>query len=111
MTDTFYLKQNDLLPALQVQLLDNATPVDLTNATSVYLRMSNRRIGLKVDAPMTIANQTTSLGVVSYHWATGDTDTVGEFNAEFRVNWPSSKPQTFPASNYVTVIIQKGLAA
>jgi hypothetical protein len=108
MAERFYLKQHDLLPALRVRLLDETTPVDLTNATSVKMLMKSRRSGLKVNAPMTIdANRT--LGVVSYAWQIGDTDTAGDYNAEFQVTWPTGKPQTFPARGHVIITIEKDL--
>ncbi len=113
MAERFYLKQHDLLPDLRVRLLDDTTTVDLTNATGVQLLMNSRRTGLKVDAPMTILDQTSpdTLGVVSYSWAPGDTDTAGDFNAEFQVNWPDGKPQTFPARGHVIVTIEKDLGS
>jgi hypothetical protein len=113
MTVSLHLKQHDLKPDLRVRLLDEATPVDLTNATSVHMVMSSRRTGVVIDAPMTILDQTDpdTLGVVVYAWSPGDTDTTGEFQAEFRVTWPSARQQTFPASSYLTVVIQKELNA
>lgn len=110
-SDRFYLKQNDLQPDFRARLLDEDTPVDLTSATSVQMLMRNRRAGLKVHAPMAIADQTdTDLkGVVSYTWAPGDTDTAGDFQAEIQVTWPNSKPQTFPAKGHITIVIEKDL--
>jgi hypothetical protein len=109
--DRFYLKQHDLSPALKVRLLDDTTPVDLTNAVAVQLLMRSRRTGLKVDAPMTVApqNDPDTLGVVSYSWQPGDTDTPGDFQTEIQVTWPLGKPQTFPARGHITTVIEKDL--
>ncbi len=111
MAERFYLKQNDLRPDLKVRLLDETDPVDLTNATGVRILMSSRKTGLKVNAAMTIADQTieATKGVVSYAWAPGDTDIAGDYQAEFQVTWPTGKPQTFPARGHVTVTIEKDL--
>lgn len=111
--DRFYLKQHDLSPALRVRLLDDATPVDLTNAVSVTLLMRSRRTGLKVSAPMTVADQTDTdtLGVVTYQWQTGDTDTPGDFQTEIQVTWPLGRPQTFPARGHITTVIERDLGA
>jgi hypothetical protein len=112
MTDTtFYITQHDLMPYVRVLLLDEANPVDLLNAMSVSFLMSNRKVGLKVDAAMVIADQTipANLGVVAYEWVLGDTDTVGDYTAEIKVNWPGSLPQTFPANSYMTVSVRKEL--
>lgn len=107
----FFIKQYDLRPDLKVRLLDEDVPVDLTNAAAARFIMSSRRRGIKVDATMTILDQTEedTLGVVSYAWADGDTDTVGDFNAEVQIMWPSGRPQTFPASGYIQVTVVKDL--
>lgn len=111
MAETFYMKQHDLEPNLELQLLSGADPVDLSQATAVQFLMSSRKTGLKVSGAMTIADQTapTTLGVVTYAWRSGDTDTVGVFSAEVQVIWPTNKPQTFPADQYFTVNVQKDL--
>jgi hypothetical protein len=109
--ETFYIKQHDLEPSLEVQLLSGTDPVDLSQAAAVALFVYSRRTGLKVSGSMTIADQTVTanLGVVTYAWRSGDTDTVGVFNAEIQVTWPGDKPQTFPAHQYFTVDVQKDL--
>lgn len=111
MAEKFYIKQHDLKPSLQVQLLAGTAPVDLTQATSALFLMSSRKTGLKASGAMAIADQsvTANLGVATYDWQAGDTDTVAEFEAEVQVIWPSDKPQTFPANSYFTVSVQKDL--
>lgn len=122
MAATFRIKQHDLKPSLQVVLLSDmpqqdpglppqSNPVNLTQATAARLLMSSRRTGLKVSGAMTIADQSVvaNLGLVTYDWQAGDTDTVGQFDAEIEVTWPTGKPQTFPANQYFTVDVQKDL--
>lgn len=111
MAETFYMKQHDLEPSLEVQLLSGTTPVDLSQATTVQFLMASRKTGLKVSGAMTVADQTapTTLGVVTYTWRAGDTDTVGDFNAEIQVTWAAEKPQTFPAHDYFIVSVGKDL--
>lgn len=107
----FYIKQHDLEPSLVLQLLSDAVPVNLTQATGAIFLMSSRKTGLKATGTMTIADQTVAddIGVVTYSWQAGDTDTVGEYTAEVQVTWPGNKPQTFPANQYFTVSVQKDL--
>lgn len=110
----FTIKQHDLLPALVVTLLDDDVAVDLTTADSARLLMRNLAAGLKVNAFMTILDQTDAdnLGKVSYDWQGLDTDTVGTFNAEVEIIWPGDRPQTFPAAKtlkYFKVVIQNDL--
>lgn len=111
MAETFFIKQHDLEPGLEVQLLSGTDPVNLTQASSARLLMYSRKTGLKVAGAMTITDQTVTAntGVVTYAWQAGDTDTVGIFNAEIQVDWPASRPQTFPAHQYFTVDVQKDL--
>lgn len=107
----FPMKHYDLYPVLQITLLDGTDPVDLTLATEARLLLSSRNTGLKVNAVMTILDQTVSAnkGIVQYAWHHGDTDTLGTFIGEIQVLWPGSIPQTFPASGYFTVIISRDL--
>lgn len=111
MSQKFVIKQHDLLPHLQIQLLSGTDPVDLLNATSVTFLMSNRKTGLKISSPMVIADQSDpdQLGIVTYRWQLGDTDIAGDYNAEIQVNWPASSPQTFPAHSYMTISVEKDL--
>lgn len=106
------LKQHDLLPELEITLLDGATPVDLTFADAVTLYVSGPG-GVKVEAAMTVADQTdpTSVGKVSYMWASADTDTPGVYRAEVKVTWDGGKVQTFPSDGYFTVRILHDLSA
>lgn len=105
----YIIKQYDLEPPFEIQLLDGIIPVDLTNATKVLFIMRNRK-GLKVVGQMIKADQNSETrGVVLYRWVDGDTNAAGTFNAEIEVSWPTARAQTFPANQYVLVNIQKDL--
>lgn len=45
-------------------------------------------------------------GTISYTWAGSDTDTIGDYIAEFQITWPSSKLQTAPQKTnlYISII-------
>lgn len=106
---TFIIKRHDRLPVLRLTLLDDETPVDLTNAAATRLLISNLA-GLKVDQPMVKLTQVgDTLGQVEYAWQAGDTDTAGTFNAEVEVTWPGGARQTFPANGYFRVRVTKDL--
>jgi hypothetical protein len=110
MAEIFYIKRHDRLPALRLTLLDDETPVDLTNAGTIRLLMFNLAAGLKVDAEVIKLTQTgDTLGQVEYTWVDDDTDTVGSYKAEVEVMWPGSVRQTFPASGYFTIKVTKDL--
>lgn len=107
--ETFYIKQNDTSPALQVTLKDgDGNVVDFTGATVVFSMSAggvvkvNEQAATSVDA----AN-----GVVKYSWAAGDTDTPGNYLGEFEVTFAGGAIQTYPNShaNRLEVKVEKEL--
>lgn len=110
MATKYTMKAHDLEPSFEVQLLDGTIPVDLTSVVSALFLMKTRK-GIKVAGLMTIPDQSIlmNVGIVRYDWVSGDTDTPGTFTAEVQVTWPGGRPQTFPASRYVTIQIDKDL--
>jgi hypothetical protein len=103
----FRTKRGDLLPIIQGTCTDVNGPVDLTNATSVRFLMKSSAGVAKVTSAAAFVDRPN--GVVSYTWAGTDTDTVGDYTAEFEVTWPGAKPETFPNRGYITVSIFQDL--
>lgn len=99
------LKQHDLFPSLQATLSDDNGPIDLSTATGVKLLM--RTGGTLVSGACTIVDARN--GIVRYDWARGDTDTVGEYNVEFEITWPTALPETVPNDGYNSIEIQADL--
>lgn len=108
--NTYYMKQGDRLPKLQMTLLDmNGNPLDLTNVESLLLYVApcvgGRRI---VDGEsMTVVGDAVN-GVVEYAWKAGDTDKSGEYKVEvvlIRDELTTELKQTVPRGNYDTLII------
>lgn len=105
----FYIKQNDRLPKLLVQLFNaDGTPLDLSQAQIVRFTMSKNnsiKINLQecqvLDAPN---------GTISYTWQDGDTDTLGTFKGEFEITWDTNITQTLPEDDYVKIIVKDDLA-
>src|SRR5678810_810097 len=91
----FTISAGDLLPVIQAQLVDeNGDPVSLASAT-VKFHMKQGALTPKVNAVATIVDAPT--GMVKYDWVTADTDTAGEYDAEFEVTFTAgTKPLTFP---------------
>ena len=111
-TNLYYLKRGDTARSIQATLLDpNDVAVNLTTATSVKFIMrpkgSRGAASPKVEAAAVIVNA--SAGIVRYDWQAADVDTVGTFNAEWEVIWPTVKPDTYPSNGYNEVIIQQDL--
>ena len=102
MTD-FWIKQNDTFPALQVTLKDeDGASVNLSGTTVVFNMRDTATETLKIN------NQTATVvdalnGVVEYRWATGDTDTVDSYEAEFEVTYGSGGIETFPNTAYIEI--------
>lgn len=100
----FYIKQGDTNPNILVQLQeDDGTVKDLTGDT-VQFRMREAG-GDAWDVESTATLTDSANGEIEYNWSSGDTDTAGYFNAQFRVDYGSTGTydETFPNYNYITV--------
>lgn len=105
---TLQMKKDDLEPKYIASLRNaDGTPVDLSNATSVSLIVKQQGGAKNFKAAGNFVDRIN--GVVSYTWATSNTDTVGTFQMEWEVVWPSSRPETFPNVGYDTLIIGASL--
>lgn len=102
-THTFYIGVNDLLPAIEEQILQsNGEPLDLTNATSVkfsLFQVDSGVVSTKINAvtAMIVPGDLTQ-GWVRYNWTGTDTDTEGEFFRKWTVMY-NALPVTMP--NYL----------
>jgi hypothetical protein len=105
---TFYIKQNDTAPSIQMTLTDPAgDPVDLTSAASVNFHMKEAGQSIKIEGAATIVDA--NLGTVKYDWAAGDTDTPGTYQCEVEITYSDSTVQTVPNDGYGTVIVTEEL--
>ena len=114
----FEMQAGDLLPSIQTSGLKNpdGTIVDLTNATSVKFIMDAANTDWtpkanatpKVQAAAVMVTPKTS-GVVEYIWASGDTDTAGQYLGQWLVTWPTLRPQRFPTGTYYQIQINANL--
>lgn len=106
---SFYVKQNDLSPSILVTLYDGDGVVqDITGNLGVRFHMRDAAGTTKIDAAMTVVSA--GDGQVRYDWVSGDTDTVGVYQAEVEVTYADSKPETFPNFGYITVTIDDDIA-
>lgn len=99
------LKRGDTRAALQATLLDgNGQPVNLTTAAGVrFLMKASGATTAKVARAATIQNA--AGGVVWQVWEAVDTDTAGVYQAEFEVTYVDGRVETFPAGDYIPVVI------
>lgn len=98
----FTIKQSDTLPVLSATLKDAAgAAIDLTGATVTFRMRRRGRTGpLKIDAAATVVSALA--GTVQYAWASGDTDTPGSYDAEFRLTLPAGQ-ETVPNGNNLDI--------
>ncbi len=103
------IHQHANLPAFQVTLTDvNGNPVDVTSATSITLRMQ------LVGDPTVVRSGSCSViepgaGLVSYEFASADTQFSGVYLATISVDFPSSKLQVFPLNDYYVINVDPDL--
>ena len=113
MGDTATWKQNDLEPPCQSTLTNSGgSPIDLSTATAVYFIMRPVGGGSAFRSAATVVDATA--GTVKWAWTTtgapwnsssGQTYTVGTYDQEWEIMWPSSRPQTVPSADYNTISI------
>lgn len=106
---TFYIKQNDTLPAISAQLVDaDGTVPDITGATVKFIMRLTSGGAAKVDASATIVTAATAN--VKYGWIGADTDTVGDYEGEFEVTLATGGIQTYPNSKYIPIKVMDDIA-
>jgi hypothetical protein len=111
MTATFYIKQNDTAPSLEVALKgSNGRARNLENASSVRFHMSKENNGGNAITNGVCVITDAIKGIVSYPWQAGDTANTGTYDAEFEVLYSNGQNETFPNSAFIKVIIREELA-
>lgn len=105
----FYVKQHDTREPVTAICQDaNGTAVNLTGATAKFFMKSSGGAS-KVNASATITDYTN--GVVSYQWVAADTDTAGDYTAEFQITFGDARILTFPNSAEFNVHIRADLGS
>lgn len=100
----FGIKQNDTKEVIQITCTDSSgAAVNVTGASISFKMKKPGSSTLKVNAAGAIV--TAASGIIKYVWATGDTDTAGEYEAEFQVTFSDSSIQTFPNGGNLSIYI------
>jgi len=108
---TFQLKQNDTLPALEINVktrgcLDSVIAFNLSAVTACTFSMADDCGNLKISS-MSAFITSYSGGCIQYDWVTGDTDTAGKYRAEFELFFSDGKKLTVPTLGVIEVNILK----
>lgn len=105
-----FLKSADTSPAIAYQLKDgNGVVVTLTGATVKFMMWAPGAAAAKINAAATITDA--ALGKVSYTPTAGNTDTPGDYLAEWQVTFSGGAIETFPNSDHLKVRVLQDLAA
>lgn len=115
MPTVFEIKRGDTLPNIRATLkLSDGTVQDLTTATAVNFVYAPRD-GTTPDTSSPTTRTATIVdaanGIVEYDWIAADTATVGEFLAEFEVEFGTDR-LTFPngKDEYIHVHVVQDVA-
>jgi hypothetical protein len=107
----YELKRNDTAPAITATLTDENGVIVLTGATVRFKLAAAPESGLTftpINRVCTVTNATK--GQVSFAWQAGDTTQAGIYRGEFEVTFAGGSIETYPAGEYLDIIILPDLA-
>ena len=94
------IRQNDTLPVRCVMLVQaNGLPFNLADASSITYKLVGRTVVKTVSGsaePLDGSALAAALGIVSYPWVDGDTDTIGLYHETWTANYAGGGKLTFP---------------
>jgi hypothetical protein len=107
---TFQIKKGDTSPALKAKLINpDGSPAALSLAEEVEFYLNdpkdNEKISDDLDGNVSILNA--SDGQVQYQWKDGQTDNVGQKEAEFVVTFENGTVQSYPNNGFLYINILK----
>jgi hypothetical protein len=104
------MKRHDRRPSLRIVVKDKDTgdPFDFTDVTSAKFLMVDEDGTLVVDSAAAIESPVTA-GILRYDWNSGDTDTEGEYRAEFELTYSGGEKLTVPNASDIIVRIYADL--
>lgn len=103
---TFRIKRHDTYPPLCYSVTDPSGNLDFTGGSATFTMVSKTTGAMKIGRAAASIDSATR---VSYSWEDSDTDTVGEYRAEFEVVLASGKKLTIPNNDSLTVKIVEDL--
>lgn len=112
----FTLRLGDTATPITATLTDeDGVPVNIQGATVKFRMWPEAGGTIKVNANATNAQvgdgSDGTRGHVSYQWQTTDTDTAGDYLAEWQVTFANTRVQTFPNEGALHIVITQGYSA
>ena len=104
----FTIKQNDTSPSLLYAI--QPTSIDLTGATVVFNMRNQVTNVVQVSRKAAIVVTATGTPTVQYDWDEADTQTSGQFEAEFEVTHSNGRVETFPQRGFIGITITDDIA-
>lgn len=101
----FTIKRGDTRTPLYVELSNHNGVIDLTNCTVRFFMSKDNQTYVNGLAEITDAPN----GRVWYVFQPDDTAVLGMYKAEFRVEYPDFKVDTFPSDDYIKVHVLNNL--
>lgn len=105
---SFVIKQNDRSPSISNTLTAGGVAVDLTGTTVKFIMRAPGASTAKVNASAVLVDADS--GSVRYDWGATDTDTAGLYRAEWEVTFAGGIKRTWPAEDYLYVMVVSDLA-
>jgi hypothetical protein len=102
----FVIKRGDTSPALRFALLPASITLD---GAEVRFQMRPRGQPMTLDRRAEIVS-ITDPAVVLHRWAPGETDSAGQYQAEFRVTYLDGTVETFPNLGFIDVFITEDVS-
>ena len=102
----FSLKKGDTAPAISIQIIkeSDGSPLDLTSATAKFYMIKKGESTYKINGVAATIFDSIN-GIITYDWVSQDTDTVGEYEAEFKVTLSGGAIASFPPSGSLIIKI------
>lgn len=110
---SFTITQGDSSPSLVTQLSDNGVPIDLSDAREVTFIMEDeyKRVVIEQGLQESVNILDEKFGEVEFIFDSSETKQVGEYNAEFEVEYLNGDIETFPTgSRSLTINIVEQIA-
>lgn len=102
--ETIKITRTDRAPSIAATLKQAGTAIDLTGCTvTIFVRNRNTQV-LEINGGA-VTLVTPASGTVRYDWASGDVDTAGEYDLQWKITLPSGKVTHVPNDGYDRLVI------